>query len=49
VIDTVVLDQAPGWGLIDQALKIVGVKRLSASSLVEEIVDELPPEELEGG
>ncbi len=49
VIETIVLDQAPGWVLIDQALKIVGVKRMGARALVEEIVDELPPEELEGG
>jgi hypothetical protein len=49
VIDTIVLDHASGWALIDQALKTVGVKRLGASALVEEIVDELPPEELEGG
>jgi len=49
VIDTIVLDHASGWALIDQALKVVGVKRLGVSALVEEIVDELPPEELEGG
>jgi hypothetical protein len=47
VIDTIVLDQAAGWALIDQALKIVGVERLGAGALVKEIVDELPPEELD--
>jgi hypothetical protein len=49
VIDTIVLDQAAGWALIDQALKIVGVERMGASALVKEIVDELPPEELDDG
>jgi RES domain len=49
VIDTIVLDQAAGWALIDHALKIVGVERMGASALVKEIVDELPPEELDDG
>jgi hypothetical protein len=49
VVDTIVLGHASGWALIDQALKVVGAKRMGASALVEEIVDELPPEELEGG
>jgi hypothetical protein len=49
VIDTIALDQAAGWALIDQALKIAGVERMGASALVKEIVDELPPEELDDG
>jgi hypothetical protein len=49
VIDAIVLDQPEGWALIDQALKIVGVERLGASALVNEIVDELPPEEPDDG
>ena len=49
VVDAIVLDQPAGWALIDQALKIVGVERVGASALVNEIDDELPPDELEGG
>src|SRR5579859_1415028 len=49
VIDTMVLNHASGWALIDQALKVVGVKRMGANALVEEIIDELPPEDFEGG
>ncbi len=49
VIDVIALDQPAGWALIDAALKIVGVERLGASALVNEIVDELPPETLDDG
>ncbi len=49
VIDTIALDQPEGWALVDLALKIVGVERMGASALVKEIIDELPPAELEGG
>ncbi len=49
VIDTITLDQPAGWALIDQALKIAGVERLGASTLVKEILDELPPDDLDDG
>jgi hypothetical protein len=49
VIDSVALDQPPGWALLDLALKIVGVERLGASALVKEILDELPPDDLGDG
>ena len=49
VIDAIALDQPEGWALVDQALKIIGIERLGTSALVKAIVDELPPEELEGG
>ncbi|HTV06674.1 MAG TPA: RES family NAD+ phosphorylase [Acidobacteriaceae bacterium] len=47
VIDSVALDQPAGWALVDQALKIVGVERLGASALVKEVLDELPPDDLD--
>jgi hypothetical protein len=49
VVDTIALEQPAGWALIDQALEIVGVERLGVGALVNEIIDELPPEELDGG
>jgi hypothetical protein len=48
-IDAIVLDQPAGWALIDQALKIVGVERLGASALVKDMLDELPPDDLDDG
>jgi hypothetical protein len=49
VLDTIALDQPAGWALIDQALKIVGVERLGASALVKDMLDELPPDDLDDG
>ena len=49
VIDMIALSQPAGWALIDQALKIVGVERLVATALINEILDELPPEESDNG
>ena len=44
LIDAIVLDQREGWALVDEALEIVDVERLGVTALVEEILDELPPE-----
>lgn len=44
VMETFALNQPEGWGLIDEALKIVGVERLAASALLKELDEELPPE-----
>ena len=49
VIDTIALHQPERWALVDQAPRIVGVERRGAGALVKEILDELPPEELDGG
>jgi hypothetical protein len=49
VLDAIALDQPAGWALIDQALEMVGVKRLAAAALTREILDELPPRELDDG
>ena len=49
VMDTIELNRPEGWALIDHALKIVGVERLDATALVQEILDELPPDEPDDG
>jgi hypothetical protein len=38
-----------GWTLIDEALDIVGVDRMGKRGLLKETVDEIPPDEFEGG
>lgn len=47
VLDVFPLDTDEGWSLIDEALGIVGVKRLTPASMIKAVLDELPPEELE--
>ena len=47
VINSIELDQPEGWRLVDEALKIVGVERLGSAALAREVLDELPPEELD--
>jgi hypothetical protein len=37
------LDTPEGWVLVDEALRVVGVKRLGASALAAELDPELPP------
>jgi hypothetical protein len=49
MIEAIALDQPAGWGLVDQALRIVGVERLGASGLVKGMLDELPPEDMDDG
>jgi hypothetical protein len=48
VVDVIVLDQPAGWALIDQALKIVDVERLGVRALVKDMLDELPPGNMDG-
>jgi hypothetical protein len=45
VIDVIPLNTTEGWGLIDDALRIVGVARLTAAAMIKAILEELPPEE----
>lgn len=47
VASAIALDQPQGWALVDDALKIVGVERLGATALSKEILDELPPDEVD--
>ena len=49
VLEEFELKQRKGWVLIDQALKLVDVERLGAAALVKELLDELPPIDLDDG
>jgi hypothetical protein len=39
------LDRPDGWRLVDQALSVIAVERLGAAALVNDLLDELPPED----
>jgi hypothetical protein len=43
--ETMALDRPDGWRLVDQALSVIAVERLAAAALVNELLDELPPED----
>ena len=49
VLEEFELKQRKGWVLIDQALALVKMKRIGADELAQELLDELPPIDLEGG